>query len=75
MHGLEGLPLEFVDVSLRNKEVAKKRMILFDGMELVNSITKTCGIETCSDLSKAFVNLLISQSRNLDFLMYISRYH
>ena len=58
MHGLEGLPLESADVSLRNMEVAKKRVILFDGMELVNSITKTCGIETCSDLSKTFVNLL-----------------
>ena len=45
---------------------AKKRVILFDGMELVNSITKTCGIETCSDLSKTFVNLLISQSNSFD---------
>ena len=66
MHGLEGLPLESVDVSLRNMEVAKKGVILFDGMELVNSITKTCDIETCSDLSKIFVNLLISQSNSFD---------
>ena len=66
MHGLEGLPLASVDVSLRNMEVAKKGVILFDGMELVNSITKTCGIETCSDLSKTFVNLLISQSNSFD---------
>ena len=66
MHGLEGLPLESVDVSLRNMGVAKKEVILFDGMELVNPITKTCGIETCSDLSKTFVNLLISQSNNFD---------
>ena len=42
------------------------KVILFDGMEIVNSMEKTSHIETCSDYSNAFIDVLVSKCRGYD---------
>ena len=41
-----------------------RKVIIFDGMALVNAIKKSG--ETCSDLANSFINMLINKSRGFD---------
>ena len=60
MHGLEGLISECTEVTPTNNGVGR-RVILFDGMELVNSIKKSPDIETCFDLANVFIKMLVAR--------------
>ena len=43
-----------------------RKVIIFDGMALVNAIRKSGDIETCSHLANSFINMLINKSRGFD---------
>ena len=77
MQGLEGLPTKCTDANVVsevavhpvdniNVSADNNDAILFDGMELVNSINKTSDIETCLGLFKSFIRLLVSKSNGYD---------
>ena len=42
------------------------KVIFFDGVEIVNSMEKTSHIETCSDYSNAFIDVLVLKCRGYD---------
>ena len=65
MHGLEGLISECTEVTSTNNGVGR-RLILFDGMELVNSIKKSPDIETCFDLANVFIKMLVARSEGFE---------
>ena len=41
------------------------RVIIFDGMAVVNKIKKTDTMRTCNDFAKAFVDYLIYESKKM----------
>ena len=67
MQGLEGLLYSCTNVSTStNTNVEGRRVILFDGMGLVNALNKTSDIETCSDLANTFIKMLVTKGEGFD---------
>ena len=81
MHTLENLVDNEVEISetsdsltvtqgncsaTREVQESAMKIILFDAMEIVNSLKKTPEIETCADFGNAFIRKLISMSSGYD---------
>ena len=67
MQVLEGLLYSCTNVSTStNTNVEGRRVILFDGMGLVNALNKTLDIETCSDLANTFIKMLVTKGEGFD---------
>ena len=65
-------PVEYVACSKDNNgNGTLHRVILFDGMEIVNSMGNTSHIETCSDYSNAFIDVSVSKCRGYDEVQLI----